>query len=313
MFPKKNTFMVEGLEEFFDVIAPVSSFQNAYGGDCEFFKDPKLEKDSDSKKLPILWFRGHSNMEWNLEPNLYRKLKHIKTNDDFWRRIKDVENITYEEFEVRNFHLLDKPPVRNKYLWLSLMQHYNMVTRLLDWSEQAITALFFAVSEYFKADTPKVDHLPCVWVMKPERLMSFSYNLIKSNKSIKINMHPELITSMFNLKYQEEERSIYYQDFVPIPVIAPHDNKRLHAQSGTFVLFPIEKKCANKLWKKNVPLCLETLEGAGNFLIKIIFLNPKHISDQLKQIGIKRSMFFPEIPMVSSEIEERYVREIKAL
>lgn len=49
--------------------------------------------------------------------------------------------------------------------WLTLMQHYGLPTRLLDWSESPLVALYFALSSDEDAKTDAA-----VWVLNPMRL-----------------------------------------------------------------------------------------------------------------------------------------------
>lgn len=49
--------------------------------------------------------------------------------------------------------------------WLTLMQHYGLPTRLLDWSESPLVALYFALSSDKDAKTDAA-----VWVLNPMKL-----------------------------------------------------------------------------------------------------------------------------------------------
>jgi hypothetical protein len=63
--------------------------------------------------------------------------------------------------------------------WYSLMRHYAAPTRLLDWSDGVLTALYFAVREDPKDDqTGALNRKPpdaCVWMLDPYRLNLLSF------------------------------------------------------------------------------------------------------------------------------------------
>jgi hypothetical protein len=63
---------------------------------------------------------------------------------------------------------LAKTPDPDDYFgWLFLAQHYGLPTRLLDWSESPLVALYFAVTEGHE------DHDGCVWALWPGGLNSY--------------------------------------------------------------------------------------------------------------------------------------------
>lgn len=306
-----ETIPVSSLQEFLDLIDPKmkSPIFKKNEKKMNIGKTGKRLNAPPREKEEPLWFRGHSNHEWSLQPNLYRKVKAISKPAEFWPLILENEKKTYEEFKVRNFHLVSTPPT-DKYLWLSLMQHHNMATRLLDWSEQVIPALFFAISDYFLKPKTTGD-LPCIWILKPSILKSYSIGLYNKMFGKKIIEPEDSIISLLQLQEDNNHDLGKLLDTFPMPVLAPYQFSRIQAQFGAFTIFPINPKCCRSLRLPNSGLSLEKMPEAGEYLYKIVVVRPAHISDQLKKIGIKRSMFFPEIPNVSTEIEEKYLRDIR--
>lgn len=61
--------------------------------------------------------------------------------------VHDVDAIEREmlaEFQRRSIHLMNRQP-NNLWDWMALAQHHGMATRLLDWSENPLIALWFSL------------------------------------------------------------------------------------------------------------------------------------------------------------------------
>jgi hypothetical protein len=100
------------------------------------------------------WFRGQQRSQWGLSPKLYRD--YGKHSD-----LQDVEDEIREEFDVRAPILSETALASGAWERYFLMQHFGAPTRLLDWTEGALIALYFAVRDnpgYWDA---------AVWVLDP--------------------------------------------------------------------------------------------------------------------------------------------------
>ena len=123
---------------------------NVKGGVNACFED-KARKDTRRAFVSIveglrgtrkgpLWYRGCGKVSHELKPSLYRH-KGSKTIEDFMA----LEKRLLSRFRERSipFHAV---LMTDPWEWLFLMQHYGVPTRLLDWSESPLMALFFAVT-----------------------------------------------------------------------------------------------------------------------------------------------------------------------
>jgi len=111
------------------------------GGDWRFYKFPFG-----------IWFRGHGRKGLPLIPRVHRQERviPIRKRQD---RLEENEKQKGEWDETNVFeHLRVRAPGRqdvrrSAFDWLCLMQHYSVPTRLLDWSESILPALYFAVRD----------------------------------------------------------------------------------------------------------------------------------------------------------------------
>ncbi len=100
-----------------------------------------------------LWYRGEQNASLPLIPSIQRSQKRL-----------DAERYITNDFYTRARQIIDNPPLKHNYAaWVSLMQHYGLPTRMLDWSLSPLIAVFFATETYkTRSDTDG-----CVWVLTP--------------------------------------------------------------------------------------------------------------------------------------------------
>ena len=102
------------------------------------------------------WFRGHSQRFERLLPTVYRAPFHSAQ--------ENIEFRAGQRFRLRARSFESRVPDWGEYLlWLLMMQHYGVPTRLLDWTQSILVALYFAVGD-------PVEEPGEVWCMNPSRL-----------------------------------------------------------------------------------------------------------------------------------------------
>jgi hypothetical protein len=170
-------------------------------------------------------FRGHSNSTWPLQSSLERMLPAAEV--DVLRRAEDY---SLKEFQSK-FHLYDLPnrPPTSKLEWLSLMQHYGVPTRLLDFTTSPYVALYFAMETLSSQQSED----PCIFAIDFRALLTASIDALKE------------VDRTFDLTYREVLKSAdaVFENVVDrfatdiLWVTEPGSlNVRLERQSGCFLL-----------------------------------------------------------------------------
>lgn len=100
-----------------------------------------------------MWYRGQSNYSWGLLPSVQRETKEPHR-----------EQYITTNFMIQTMRLSHNAPQQyDRARWLTMMQHYGLPTRLLDWSESPLVALYFALKQSSQTDA-------AVWVLNPMKL-----------------------------------------------------------------------------------------------------------------------------------------------
>ena len=94
---------------------------------------------------------------------LLPKLARIKLSQS----LLEAEQSMMDAFKRRSVPYLRYRP-ETEWDWLAVAQHYGMPTRLLDWSANPLTALWFAVQYPAAKSERKENQNGVVWVLKPE-------------------------------------------------------------------------------------------------------------------------------------------------
>ncbi|GJM06359.1 MAG: hypothetical protein DHS20C10_00930 [marine bacterium B5-7] len=262
------------------------------------------------------WFRGHANSQWNLTPTLFRSPEQSGQEGFLEKQLVTSFKLNHPE-HAKDAQVFDT---------LSVMQHYQYPTRLLDWSSNIMVATFFACS-----DESNDNHDAAIWKLDPFSLSS-SASLARSDMGIALQdyfdvrfralqavsenteelivEHAKLLTDSHELPDTLKSNNRYNLSEVvskleylctngtvknklqlPIPVEPGNLNPRISAQRGKFTLFSGKhyfKRDEENKYRFAEPLPLTHTEHVEKLIIPAT--SKERIRTQLRNIlGIDES------------------------
>ena len=143
----------------------------------EFLQFLKPKNQKNSSEANLLWYRGQTDKGHILLPGLMRKWKKGSNISPLEKEIAFMDI-----FSSRTMHTVesDMHLLQNTFDWLVQMQHYSIPTNLLDWSENAFVALFFAL---IKKDDSITKTDAAVYILNPEYMELARETLVKHSVS----------------------------------------------------------------------------------------------------------------------------------
>jgi hypothetical protein len=242
-----------------------------------------------------LWYRGCGKLAHKLKPSLYRH-SGSKAIEDFIR----LEKLLLEKFKQRSvpFH---SRSLADPWEWLFLMQHFGVPTRLLDWSESPLMALFFAVTSARHSlgsrGRPVFCDDACIWFLDPEQWNKHAVDLKSFTGSV-------LTTDDPNAHAYKPVGDINMMKSFPIAIYGAHNSQRIVAQRGVFVCFG----------KDTRPM--EVVYSQENFrsecLMRLVIKKSRlpHMHEALRRHGLTDSVAFPDLEGLAREIKREYSFEV---
>ncbi len=249
-------------------------------------------KGGAKRKLRVAWFRGQSKDE-PLRPKLFRKdYDEIEMNLDCRRKVQ----------------MLQEAPRWDDYpAWLFLMQHHGLPTRLLDWTESSLVALFFAVEGWrrYKESNNWAAFRPVVWLVNPHVLnwVSLQCSIVPGTG------HDEAVNTGI-VRDREFARKNIVAAFSsdteahdnPLAIAASYVHPRMQAQSSRFTVHGKKHDGIQELFRRTDLVSLEYLKK-----IPIAKNRAHQVYAELAEIGISESSLFPGLEGFSRELGIRHM------
>jgi len=302
---------------------------------------------SHQEKTRRLWFRGHSKKTYALQPHLVRIASENGTATP--EKIAHLEQYALRRFKQLAPAVMGGKTVTQDGEWLFLMQHYELPTRLLDWSESPLVALYFAV----RSSTKRVDAARSededgdLWVLDPIALNMLMLSESDEARALidLANESDELVKPLVPEGFSKSGKHNV------VALIAQRSDPRIIAQQGVFTLHgkpqtldgeiieicitkkikEIESKRArerddadeddggrtvdevlSEREREDINEECERVKNEMLWRIRIPTSAKESIAEELAMLGIHQASVFPELRTVAKFVKNEVVERAKS-
>ena len=216
------------------------------------------------------WFRGHSDYSWTLTPSALRYTSKSRRDEAL--------NLVSEFKRIAEIKLLRPPSDDEELKWVQIARHYGLPTRLLDWTENALVALYFGCENAARHGM--------VFVLNPVDLNR------TSNKTPARILNPHQDKTLI-AKYLTLDGRYTVRGLRTVAINPVWNSERIMLQRGTFTLHG----------SRNFAL---TNEAAPSLVGLPILRDVKEkLRTELESVGVDEMTIFPELDHACKALRKR--------
>ncbi|HWI81512.1 FRG domain-containing protein [Ramlibacter sp.] len=216
-----------------------------------------------------VWFRGHSSSSYKLLPSIARNPTALQREALLSKRFK------------QNAYPFRQSPPQSEWEWLFLMQHFGVPTRLLDWTESPLVALYFAVNGSAEEETDDAN----IWALLPAK---YNYEIPRIQPVVSVDIPCFGVDGVLD-DYRPDQIALErMSNKYPVAAIAHRQNERIMAQLGVFTIMhrdmtPLEALAPEYLARLTVPAAAR-----------------QQLRAELRALRVTQLTLFPELTSVAS-------------
>lgn len=215
-----------------------------------------------------LWWRGQSSSDYSLVPGVHRTNRGTRAEQNLTLRFRQYARTRHQAC----------PEHEDFCSWLFLAQHYGLPTRLLDWSESALVAMFFASIGNLQLNGT-------LFVIHPREL-----NRITNSDHTLVPVTAPPATELFRGAFDDREP---YKSDKTLAILSHEIDIRMLIQQGTFTIH-------------GSSIDLRDINGSDRILKT--YTVPAHskleIIAELASLGIRRRTLFPDLANLADDLKQ---------
>jgi hypothetical protein len=274
-----------------------------------------------------VWFRGQRNCGHGLQPGLYR----AKTSeylckqpgspvpeDEEANRFDELFDLEHElRVDFRSYgHLLNEANhAKTAIDWYFLMQHHGLPTRLLDWTTNALAALFFALEDY-RAERDNLakgglalDPLISVWMVDAywlsDKLSSEWSGPLLAWSEDAARYIPPLETLLDKMG---DSKALLPGHAMPIEPPAIHP--RVASQEGRFIIFGRTQDLLEESLRLEQREDCSGIEELRLEQIRFEIEDIDALLRDLAQLGVSRRTLFPDLTGLADFVRWKHFHKV---
>lgn len=225
------------------------------------------------------WFRGHRDETWALEPSVFRSPSHRDSERSMLARFRQEAAATGLQYAFDDWG------------WITFAQHYSLPTRLLDWSQSPLVALYFACERDPKHGSGEFECDGEFFYLDPRRLNEEAGDSDGGNPLLLADADSRLCDYL-------PGRDAGHR-WKPRAVIAPLLFDRIRFQTGTFTVTQVPAPN-----QEQEPL--RQAQGLQSF--RVSGERKAHLREQLDSLGFNEVTIYRDLDRIATRIKRGHER-----
>lgn len=290
---------IESLQDYISLIGKLQKSCTYDEPVCEIDYGDHIET-TPRTITPQFIYRGHNDrVEYILTPGIMR---YTHT-----RKMLLIPPYSAEEMDIlydfisEACRFINDIPTSDTLAWLEIAQHFGIPTRLLDFSENPLIALYVACTDSFGNVAAQEDG--CVWIVNSTSYNKKFYEIngFGSGISVSIDKVRKIIHNMENNSLSEmPEYPCIYKPY--------HRKERMSAQASAFMLWGKRIGSLTDIVQADdyIVECAEKQRDKVLCEIEIPKARKETILEQLNLCGVNQKLMYPGLDGVGRYIRAKY-------